>query len=174
MSDLLSMYEEVATGDWQREYLYKITFTPPTLILPLYPQNIDVFCLNFKAPGSKQKVNKKDWAGQWANFAGPLDNSGTTDGEFAIDENNVLMAFLEAWHALSGSDLTAAAFPKADFIGTMIATLYRTDKETPVLSTILSNVWIPEIGELSTDKTKDGFLTAKVTIAYDGRKVMFH
>jgi len=174
MSDLLSLYEDVSMGDWQREYLYKIYFAPPVLVLPFYPANIDIFCLNFKAPGSQQNVIKRDFAGQWANFAGTLKNSGVTEGEFVLDENNVLMRFLESWHTLTGSDLDATAFPRSAVVGTMTATLYKTDKDTPVVSILLKNVWIPEIGELGTDKTKDNFLTTKASIAYDGRQVMFH
>jgi hypothetical protein len=171
---LLGLYDTVATGDWQREYLFKVTFRPPVLAAPLLPADIDIFIMDFKAPGSKQKVIKKDFSGQWANFAGPLENSGTTDVTFQVDENRQLFAFLEAWHALSGSDITAAALPKSDVIGEISATLYRTDKDTPVQTITLLNAWLPEIGDLALDKTKDGLLTVKVTIAYDGRQTTFN
>lgn len=172
--DLISMYGEVSLGDWQREYLYKVVITPPVLITSLLPPDVDVFIQDFKAPGSRVKVIKKDISGQWANFAGPLDAPGTTEATFMVDENNVIMKFLEAWHAMSGDDGSDSAYPKADYVGTIRATLYKTDKDTPVLTVTLLNAWLPEVGELSLDKTKDGLLTTKGVIAYDRRQVTFH
>lgn len=170
---LLSLYNSVAMGDWQREYLYKVTMTPPVLAAALLPTEIDMYINDIKMPGSKQKVIKKDFAGQWANFAGPLDNAGTTEMTFQVDEGGKIFAFLEAWHSLSGSDLTAAAFPKSSITGQIFVTLYKTDKDTPVQTVALMNAWIPEIGDLSLDKTKDGLLTVKVVVAYDSRSVTF-
>lgn len=173
MASLIELFEKVATGNWQREYFYKLTCSPPAGALPL-PADIDIFFDNFRAPGSKHGVIKKNIAGQWANYAGVLDNPGVTDGLIRLDEGGVILSFFERWHALSGSDISAAAFPKSEIVGTVTATLYKTDKTTPVMAVVLSNAWIPEIGDLSLDKTKDGFLTTKITIAYDKRASVYY
>jgi hypothetical protein len=173
---MLGMYDDISVGDWQRDYLYKVSIQPPLLILPqlLALGDVDIFITDFKSPGSKQKVIKQDFAGQWANFAGPLDSPGTTEANFLIDENGKLMKFLEAWHTMSGSDENAAAFPKHQYIGTVSCTLYKMDKEEPVVTYTLFNAWLPEIGELNADKTKENLMQVKCSIAYDKRRVQFH
>lgn len=171
---LLEMYEDISQGDWQRDYLYKVSISPPPLVQGALPADIDVFITDFKAPGSKQKIIKQDFAGQWANFAGPLDASGLTEATMLVDENGKLFKFLEAWHSLSGDDTNASAFPKAQFVGSLTATLYKTDKTDPVMSTILTGVWIPELGELSLDKTQENLLKVKVIFSYDKRQVVFY
>lgn len=171
---LLDSYEDVATGDWARDYLFKVVFEPPTLILPLYPLDLDVFILNFKAPGSKVKVIKKDWAGQWSNFAGPLDSPGTTDFELQVDEAGRILTFLEAWRNLSGSDDNAASVPKRDFVGKAHITLYRTDKETPIQTVTLYNAFIPSTDDLALNKAGEGLLSVKASMAYDRRGTSYH
>jgi hypothetical protein len=170
---LLGMYEDVSQGDWQRDYLYRVSIIPPLLISGVLPEDIDIFITDFKAPGTKQKVIKQDFAGQWANFAGPLDSSGQTEATMLVDEGGKLYKFLESWHSMSGDDATASAFPKNQFIGSVSATLYKTDKSTPVMTTILTGAWIPELGELSLDKTQENLLKVKVIFAFDKRQVVF-
>lgn len=171
---LISEYQDMSTGDWARDYLFSVMFQPPVLVAPLYPSDFDSYVLNFKAPGSKSKVIKKDWAGQWANFAGPLDNSGITEIELQVDESNRLKRFLDAWHALSGSDVDAAAFPKSQIVGQMHVTMYRTDKTTPIQTVTLYNVWLPEVGDLAMNKAGEGLLSVKVSVAYDRRGSTYH
>jgi len=171
---LLGMYEDISQGDWQRDYLYKVSINPPLLAAPLLPEDIDIFITDIKAPGSKQKVIKQDFAGQWANFAGPLDSSGMTEATMLVDENGRLYKFLEAWHSLSGDDANASAFPKNQFVGQVTVTLYKTDKSTPVMSIILTGAWIPELGELPTDKTQENLLKVKVVFAFDKRQTVFY
>jgi len=171
---LLGLYDTVSTGDWQRDYLFKVTMSPPVLAAPFLPADVDVYIESFKVPGSKQKVIKQDFSGQWACFAGPLDSPGTTDVEFRLDEGGKLMKFLEAWHSLTGSDLNDSAFPKNQTIGTISVTMYRTDKDTPVATVTMYNAWLPEVGDLAFDKTKEDLLKVKVTIAFDRRATVFH
>lgn len=171
---LLSDYQDMSTGDWARDYLFGVIFEPPVLAAPLYPSDLDIFVLNTKIPGSKTKVIKKDWAGQWANFAGPLDNSGIAEIELQVDEGGRIMKFIELWHSLTGSDVDASAFPKSQTLGKMLITLYRTDKSTPIQTTTLYQVWFPEVGDLGLNKAGEGLLSVKLSVAYDRKGTTYH
>jgi hypothetical protein len=166
----------VTFGDWQRDYLYKLLVTKEP-IDPAFTASkggidkdqIDAYCDAAPLPNSKQNVLKRMWAGKWYNVSSKLDSANTVQLTFRVDEHNLVLKYLSAWHNLSGSDATAASLPKAMYIGEIALLLYKTDKVSVGSGYSLKNAWISEFSDITLDKAKDGIITITVTIAYDKR-----
>lgn len=177
---LLDSFTPVATGKWQRDYLFKLTFPampaliqPKATLLGLTSENFDLYVLEAGAPGSKTQIKKMEWGGQWANFAMGLEGTGSGSFTCGMDEGAKSYELAYAWRQLAGNDSTGTSVPKSLYIGTMMMTMYSVDKVTPTLSITLENAWIAEIGELSLNKGGSDFLKFKVDIAWDRKSVTF-
>jgi hypothetical protein len=166
----------VSFGDWQKDYLYKVSILAEPAALAsapkgdLDPQSIDAFLDSFPIPASKVSSQKRRWAGQWFMFSGKLETQNTVQVTCRYDTNNRLYKYLLAWHHLSGNEENAQAVPKSEYIGQIQMLLYKGDKETPSGTYFtLKNVWVPEISDLQLNKANDGLLTFTATLAFDKR-----
>lgn len=164
-------------GDWQRDYLYKIL----VLDEPLAPdfaakkgamnkEFLDAYCDAVPVPNSKQGIIRRMWAGQWYNGSGRLDSANTVALQVRFDEETLAHQYFSAWSELAGKDVSAASVPKNLYIGNIALLLYKTDKTSVGEGYKLVNAWVSEVSDLGLDKTKDGYLTFTVTIAYDKRE----
>ena len=166
-------------GDWQRDYLYQLMVTKEPIAADfatnkgdIDKNSLDAYCDAFPLPNSKQNSIKRMWAGKWFMGSSKLDSANTVSLTFRFDEHNKLYQYLNAWHQLSGSDQHAASVPKYEYIGDIALVLYKSDKTSIGKGWTLKNAWIAELSDLNLDKTKDGYLTFTVSIAYD-KKVAY-
>jgi hypothetical protein len=181
MAGLIGSFDRVAVGNWQRDYLFKVTFpTLPALVLAkmqslgVQPDDMDLYVLEAPGAGSKVGIKKMEWGGQWANYPVGLDGTGDASITFGVDEDMVSYQVIQYWRQLSGKDSNGAtAVPKELAIGEMMLTLYSTDKETPGMSIILERFWFNEVGELALKKDGNGLLQFKAGAGWDRRKVIF-
>jgi hypothetical protein len=181
MAGLIGSFDRVAVGNWQRDYLFKVTFPElPALVLAkmqslgIQPDAMDLYVLEAPGTGSKVEVKKLEWGGQWANFPVGLTGTGECPITFGVDESTISYQVIQYWRQLSGKDSNGATVvPKALAIGQMMVTLYGTDKETPGLSITLKNFWFNEVGELALKKDGNGLLQFKTNAGWDKRFVTF-
>lgn len=170
----LSTVNSTTFGDWQRDYLFKVLIlSEPTA--PEYQSlkngfnkdTIDMFVDSFPLPGSKTGATRRKWGGNWAMFPGKLESANTFSVRWAYDESNGLYRFLKACCTLSGADGTGVAVARDKYLFDLGLQLYKTDQVTPGKGYRFVNTWIPEVGDLELDKTKDGLLMFSATFAYD-------
>jgi hypothetical protein len=181
MAGLIGSFDRVAVGNWQRDYLFKVTFPEiPVLVqakmasLGVTGDDMDLYVLEAPGIGSKVDIKKMEWGGQWANFPVGLTGTGEAAITFGIDENAISYQVIQFWRQLSGRDSNGAtAVPKSLAIGQMMMALYGTDKETPGLSITLLNFWFNEVGELALKKDGNGLLQFKSNAGWDKRLVTF-
>jgi hypothetical protein len=175
---LIQNLTDVAIGEWAREYLYKfdILEMPPAMVgnIPdgFNVDNLDLYCNSIPFPETKTKEIEHKWAGQKGFWAGTTDTSGEVEGIFRFDEPSRCYKFFHRLKQLAGKDESQAQVPKWMYCGSYKFSLYSVDKETILSSWKIGRAWVNNLGQLETDKTKEGILTFKVGIKYDHRELL--
>jgi hypothetical protein len=175
---LIQNLTDVSVGEWQREYLYKVSILQipsgmsGNLPAGFNPDLLDLYCNTIPFPETKVKEIEQKWAGQRDFWAGTIDTSGEIEGTFRFDEPGRAYDFFHTWRQLAGKDESAAQVPKWMYIGSLKFSLYSVDKETLLKSWAIKRAWVNEISTLETDKTKEGILTFKAKLKYGERALL--
>lgn len=164
-------------GEMQRDYLYKLDIISiPSGLITAFPnanefiKSADLYIYTFPIPESANKMIQVPWAGSFAFYSGPTENTGKVDFTVKGDAKWDAYGFFHAWKTLGGDDENQVSVGKMAYLGEVKLSLVHVDKTTVKQAFVLKNFYPNKVDRVDLGKGSDKIMEFKVSAVFEGKK----